>query len=659
MKDIVIVSDYPRPGDPEKQLKDGYGRFFWHLMVKAGVPKGVKIEFAYKTEMDYWKGSHRFFAITSKYKDAVFVPLGSKVLPFFEIEGKVNKNRGSVFKYKSSWVVPTYHPNELKEPMRMFAESAVAKAYWALADLRKAISIYYNGWEVPKERFITAPSLEDVEKFYAFWKKEDPLLAGDLEGTGLNLEYADIFVHGFAWTEEDAICIPILKEGGRRYWSYSEEKRVKEILDDIYANGRLMFQNGVGYDVPLLRQRGYNMQLKAFFMDTMVMHHVLDPEAPHNIGFISSVHGKTSYWKESFISKGESIQETDQEEMRIYNCRDCVALHQIYNSMLKQMEFLKVDKRYDNLPALLDQGMEASRLSVKMYEKGFLLDKNTEREWKKYLDENYKEVTEKLYKDFDLPDSFNMNSPKHKAYWIYGEELPFDKDELLEEIATYDAKAFNYQYECTTCGRKVTKKFFENQEVPNARQQKCPACKDIRRVIRTEKERTPVKPRSKMSKKYLELTEKKALLDVEPLYRLKGYSPLQTKSNASALDSSAMVRYTINLNTRIDKIANMKRRLAKHDEELKGLIRTRSAIAAVQEYSKAEKLRSSFYQFNTWKDGRVRAQALVTGTATGRWSYKKPNLQQLPSGPVGEKCRACFRAPKAQSFCRLTSQTLR
>ena len=629
MAKFVVLSDAPQFGDGERAFKDTYGRYVWHLLYKADAPiHDIAIEFLWDNQYTVGSYEHHLARIMSEHKPKVIIAMGNQVMKVLDIQGSINKNRGSIYKYHDTWVVPTFSPKDLKSPYRMFAEEPVEKGYYCLADIAKAVKIYKKGWTVPDENFIINPTLQQVQTFHKFVKDNNPLLGADLEGTGLSIENSEITMHGFAWDETHAICIPTMYEQHAEYWTMEEWIEVKAMLDDIYSTGRIMFQNGVGYDVPLLRARGYKMELEAFEMDTMVMHHLIDPESPHNIGFISSMYGKTSFWKNAFVTyRAIENRETYIEVMK-YNCRDCVSLHQIRNGMVEHLDELALNPVYSQIPVLLEKEMKAARISIKMFEKGILLDKKNLSQWQKFIRESHDEIRGDLYRLNDLPPQFNMNSPKHKLFWVYG-EVPenLNRETLEYELRYYDAEVKNYQYECTECGRKVTQKFYDFEEVPNARKQKCPACKIERDVTRTVKEPTSVKGKSKETKKYLDLRERISILDIKPLFKLHGYEPLKNpKSGQSALDKAAMVRYLINIDQRLDTISNMKRPLAKHQEEKINLHSTRETLTIFQKYGTIDKLKSSFYNYPAWRDGYVRPYAMVTGTATGRWAYKNPNL---------------------------------
>ena len=653
MADFIVLVDRPAIGDRERQLKDGNGRYVWHLLFSAKAPMhDLAIEFLYDEN-----GHNRWRSIEAKHKPRVVVAMGQECSDQFGIDGKVQKTRGSVYKKRrpkrDMYVIPTFHPQQLKLPYRMFMEESLEKGFYTAGDIRKAVRVYKEGWPDGEERFNLEPTLDDVRQFVDEAIREQYLLGTDLEATGLNVEYVDIVVMGFAWSEEDAIVMPLTTKGGKNYWTPKEWPIFVQEINRLFDLGKFMFQNGVGYDIPLLRARGWDFKLKNYVDETMVMHHTINPELPHNIGFISSIYGRQAYWKDSFLSRKEHIFETDQLEMRTYNARDCIALHQIRNGMQQHMDELMEDPIWSNIYELYQQGMAVSRVVIEMQETGLILDKRKVNEWHKYVTERLQNATEELSKLRTLPDVFKLTSGDHLRFLLYGEVPSAWSQKYHDELKYYEHPAFNHQFECGICGRKITKKFYEFEDCPPQRIMKCPKCKQKQMCKRTEKEPTSVKAKDKTSKKYKGLMEIKTLLEVVPLYRMHGYRPPKTnkgKGDVSAVDKGALVRYLISIDTRLSQLASMKRRRPQHDVEEAGLTATRIYIVALQEYIKISTLQKSFWTFPTWQDGRVRPHFLVTGTATGRFSCKNPNLQQVPSGKIGEMIRSCFRADKGHSI---------
>lgn len=661
MSDIVFLASYPSFTDYDRNFKCNEGRYIWHLWASARGPRDMKVEFLYDDYRSYKLKRHKLTDIISRNKPKVIVAFGQDVIDVLNIDEKIGKCRGSVYKktYGRSdiFIIPTYDYRGLKKPDRMFAEESIEKGVYTAYDLAKAIDIYYNGWEMPKENFIINPTIEQVEWFADEAVKNDWLLGADLEGTGLDVQLVDIVMHGFAWSENDAIVIPEKKEGGLDYWSRKDWPRVQKALNRIYSKCRLMFQNGVGYDVPLIRNRGWNLPLKQFVDDTMVMHHTLHPESPHNIGFISSIYGKQPYWKSEVLDWKVNIYEKDHQIVRKYNARDCVALHQIRNGIIKEVQSTIDDfAEYKDYWEVYRKSMREARTLVTMSNNGILLNKRKLSLWNKNLQEQLEDLETDLRTSCELPDSFSFTSGDHKALWIFQSPIAKLKPEkIAEEMAFYDSPVYNYQYECPKCGRKKVKRFYPDlEEVPRNIEMRCSgkgACGESRIHIRTDKEPSLLKGKDKDTNNYRELLELKEISSVKPLPKLRNFKPkLSDKTKKPELDKKALTKYSIAINNRLDEIDNLKRRRAVHDEEERELIFLREVLGKLQKFNKLEKLRSSFTSYKTDANGRVHPQFLITGTATGRLSCKKPNLMQVPSGDTGKLIRGCFQADKGNTL---------
>lgn len=670
MADFLVVCDFPAFGDPEQALKDNMGRYVWYLLKMARAPESdLAVEFLYHSKQEMYAGRSRWRDIEARHKPKVVLCMGQLVFNELELEGKVGKCRGSVYTINRRrgpmYVVPTFSYREMKKPLAMYAEEPIEKGIYALHDITRAVSVYRDGWNVPEERFNLDPTVDEVEQFVEQAIEHQWLLGSDIEATGLNIEHAEIVVLGFAWNESDAICIPFKTQHGKDYYNRRDWIRVEKAIRRLFKYGKFMYQNGVGYDIPLLIQRGWKQDLNNFVMDTMVMHHTLSPESPHNIGFISSIYGKQPYWKDVFkLYLGQDIfihpdipgqkEDSTQQGMRLYNARDCVALHQIRNGMQLQMNALiEEDPIFAQLPEVLDKSMREARAVVVMEQSGLLLDKKRLGEWVRYLENEINTLESEIRDTYSLPQAFSLTSPLHKRFWIYGESIPKLNAEKLEEaMAQYDNKSYNHQYGCAKCGRKKVQKFLEGSEVPTSLSLNCPTCKRERRFTQTGKEPTLLKMKDRGTNKYKQLRADIELAKLEPLYKLKGYKPLTTDSEASALDKEAMVRYQIQIGQRLTTIANLRRRSEKHDLEEVELIKLHKTIDLIKKYNKFKKLQDSFVTFATRRDGRVYPHFMITGTSTGRLSCKAPNAQQIPSGPMGEKIRGCF---KAAPGCELMS----
>lgn len=130
---------------------------------------------------------------------------------------------------------------------------------------------------------------------------------------------------GFA-TENEAICVSILdKDGVSQHYSDEDLGQIKGILRDFFLSGRVLVvgHNFGYYDTMVLENNlGYR---PARILDTILMHRAVDPELPHNLGFVGSTYTDVHAWKADNTAK---TAKTNHEWM-LYNCIDNVVTARI------------------------------------------------------------------------------------------------------------------------------------------------------------------------------------------------------------------------------------------------------------------------------------------------------------------------------------------
>lgn len=347
--------------------------------------------------------------------------LGATAMRAFGIEGPIGKNRGSVYEYETLShlklnVIPTFHPSAIMRQhwKRSGGGSADNGVLW-LSDFQKAKEISENGYSKLEERFILEPTVADVKVFVDRAKATNALVAIDIETTGLNRFYADIVVIGLATSSEDALSVPLLTSHGNRYWSYPDELVVRDLLNDLFSTCDLMLQNCF-FDVPFLNAHNFTVPFERVRHDTLLIHHTISAELPHNLGSIVSVYGKTPYWKGEFINRKTSILEMDQKTMRTYNLRDCVVLHQIFPTMwgeLVQKDL--VDFYKTEVQPLIAPLLELSST-------GIAFNPPRQEALKHRLEAEIQAHRQKLRELGGLPEPFNFESDEHIRWFLFGVE---------------------------------------------------------------------------------------------------------------------------------------------------------------------------------------------------------------------------------------------
>jgi len=348
--------------------------------------------------------------------------LGNTAMHALGIEGAVSRYRGSVFeipvpgRLAKMRVVPTYHPSAIMQQnwKRSSGGTADMMVLWR-ADMTKVKEIADGHWVDAVEDFNLEPTADDVVAFVHENLARNALFAVDTETTGLHPDYAQIVVIGLAVNASKAISVPLLTTGGEAYFKNGDWAKVQNALRELFAHGRQMYQNCF-FDVPLLRKHGFHVPYENIIHDTMLIHHTIAAEAPHDLGTIVSIYGKTPFWKEEFSNRTVSILQMDQIEMRRYNLRDCVVLHQVLEPMLKDMRELNLVKLYnEEVHPLIGPIMDMTAAGI-----GF--DPKRVAKYKRDMTAKVHETEDALYTLGNLPRSFSFDSGDHLRWFFYAVE---------------------------------------------------------------------------------------------------------------------------------------------------------------------------------------------------------------------------------------------
>ncbi len=540
----------------------------------------------------------------------VVVALGANAFNTLGIEGSVTDVRGSVFALSLKTrsivedpseeydllVIPTYHPaaflharfvNTSKTDDDAIGQGTVDRELVWHADLTKAERIAREGWTRPKERFNIYPTLQDVRAFRDLALKRDRLIAIDIETTAL--EGGTTVCIGFGWSKEDAICIPLLKQGGGKYWPDDEVVEVRKLVGEVLQGARLVLQYGL-FDIPFLYHDSYPATMRSVEHDTLLIHHVISPELPHNIGFITSVYGDTPFWK-NVLKKDVSILTLPDKRVRTYNCRDCVVLLQDLPGLLEDLRESGSESVYyeEELP-LLPATME-------MMLTGVLVDKEENERWRTRLEKEMKTATKFLYESANLPPEFKLTNDSDLRLFLYG--LP---DSKYGAAAARQAKRLSAKVV-----RDDTQAFADDSA-----------------VVRVWENTTPLwQPIGFKGKR----TDGQKLMKTD-------------KGNRMRLRAFAQKRY--------DQLCLYRRPTEEHEAEKAQLDKLFKWLTAYDIWARNEKLISTYTRLKTDEKGRIYTHLSPIGTATGRYSSKDIDLQNWPKRE--KDARKSFIAPPGRLF---------
>lgn len=554
----------------------------------------------------------------------VIAAMGDTAVRALGLEGSVTTIRGSVYNVAGMHVVPMYHPAYVLRAAGAKKDGTRTSMAAFQCDLATVKDIAENGYKPYREDFNLEPTLADVEAFVADAVAHKRLIAVDVETDGLKWARGTrVVVCGLASSATKAIVVPFLKEHRFPYWHNGDEAKARAALQRLFDVCPLVLQNCF-FDIPMLRNaEGFKIDDARILHDTLLLHSLIAPEAPHNLSFIASTYRKGQEWKEWFRDRDKTIFEIDQIEMRRYNARDCAVLHQVLPAMLAHLHELDLDTFYAE---------ETQRLVgpiMQMVERGVAFDVDRLDAFTRLLDKTIGEKREAAYAAFDLPKEFNLGSDEELRYFIYGVE-PSKFRQLRGTLITYTKHLKK--------GDKKDEKFLQGVKIEDAKHDIPP--EDVLSID----EVPSLGVRKPGSEAYEELRRVDVVARTcKSRYTLRGWEPLKTDSGKLGVGSEALLAYVIQLNNRLDTISKLAKPEAKADEV--ALIEDKIAfIEFLGELKELAKLKAAFTKYTIDPDGRIRASWKAWGTATGRMSCSQPNLEQLPNEGVGLEVRRFIKA---------------
>lgn len=276
-------------------------------------------------QLDESRSFLKNYLATHKHK--IIVPMGDAALDFLMSFDGITKRRGSVYKYKNTYVLPMLHPS-------VCLRDGSAKPTF-LHDLRKLQSILSSGWEECSfKNFIVDPDIFRLEGLLPTLLAA-PKLVVDIESK-MNTSY--IRCIGFAWSNTHAVCIfndaPYSEEHPNAIGSNFRRIVEKLLQSDVPKT----FHNGM-FDTIILEENGFSVENWTY--DTMIAQHVLQPELPLGLDYCTSMYTDINYYKDDGKETSDRI---DRTRLGIYNCKDVVATWQTQDAQM--LEFSEEQNKY-------------------------------------------------------------------------------------------------------------------------------------------------------------------------------------------------------------------------------------------------------------------------------------------------------------------------
>lgn len=271
-----------------RPLQGMNGKLFDRLLIRAGLSRGS----VFITQTIRCKGAPKVPKLLQVSVDAckayleeeirtiqpnVIVPIGSTALrAVMETKNlNITKERGIARfseKYKCK-VIPIFHPAYLMQVPHY--EQVTVQDLCRIKHESKSASIV----PPPQKKTKVILTLEDFRVFLEEYKRA-PVLAVDIETTGLVFWVDKIIGISFSQNAQEGYYIPFVKGSGDRspLWdTIFEQELLQGIRELLEGPAEKIFHNGP-FDTKMI-QANWNVEVKNYCWDTFIMDHLLDENA--------------------------------------------------------------------------------------------------------------------------------------------------------------------------------------------------------------------------------------------------------------------------------------------------------------------------------------------------------------------------------------------
>lgn len=288
-------------------------------------PPGNKFEAVLGSEQ-LRDGLQELYNLLAAHKPNLVCALGGWPLKYLTSKDGITKYRGSILQYNNPnlgqlgyecKVIPTFHPAYVARDRTKYPIFDV--------DMRRIVSdSKFPEQRLPVKEYIIDPIELD------YWRDKI-----------LELKYVSCDIEGVKGTT-DIICVGFGLDAGRAIViPHRDNLACRDFLNAILSSDVVKVFHFGTYDVPVLTINGYTLN-RCTEEDTLVQAHVLAPELPRSLAYLTSVETREPYYKSEGRAelpgdiKGWSAKR-DKRAVYEYNAKDCCVTFEIFE---KQHQYL-------------------------------------------------------------------------------------------------------------------------------------------------------------------------------------------------------------------------------------------------------------------------------------------------------------------------------
>ena len=207
----------------------------------------------------------------------VILAMGDTAMKWFKISNSVTRNRGKIFRKDGFIVVPTFHPAlALRNPANTSA---------IIQDIKQALAVLQGSGQ-DRNKYYVAKTVDGVRRVVEKILSAKAVVV-DVETTGLNPFKEAIIGVAFSWLPHTGVYVPISAGDWKRTPDATVE--VVALLRSVLESDVPKVMHGGSFDCLFLRAQ-WGIQVKNFCFDTMLAHHLLDEDSPHDLKSLARVY---------------------------------------------------------------------------------------------------------------------------------------------------------------------------------------------------------------------------------------------------------------------------------------------------------------------------------------------------------------------------------
>lgn len=390
----------------------------------------------------------------------LIIPLGEPALSRFvelkkgdSISNWVGGRAYVEIKGKSYPIFPMYHPAYIIRRMELY------DVYVRMFEVIRG-----GGPEVKKQYGVVRTG-DDANALFNMLKTVESF-SFDLETTGLNFMTDTILCVSFSWKEGVAATLPLLGEDRVKIWTPDEAYWIRDELKEVFGTELPKIAHNCSFDMKFLRKIGIEVNNCAF--DTMLAHHLLDPESSHKLEDLAVVETDMGRYdlplKEYFPTK-QKKEDRDYSKLSpevLYEYAngdaDCTyRLAKVYHKLLTEQKFMRIFK-YITMPV--------RHVLTDMEYRGVRIDKIHLNHLKECYHSEMEQLEEKMASHPDVVSVVNERreerAAKRREKWNHSKHLRSKYSE--EKYARLDEEKsvfFNFN-----SSPQLANLFFDRLELP-------------------------------------------------------------------------------------------------------------------------------------------------------------------------------------------------